>query len=215
MNFTDIINSAEELYKDLLESFFSGIYPLNKLMSHGLDHHKRVWGYAKELLQYTDNPDKLFIEKLIIACFLHDIGMSTDPGINHGFHSKKLTERFLSENNLRISDFQDVLEAIENHDNKDYDNSGAKTDLQTLLSVADDLDAFGYIGIYRYLEIYLERGVSQHLIGQVIRDNALKRFKNFELTFGKYPDLLEKHKNRYMILDNFFAGLISEYKLQG
>jgi hypothetical protein len=30
----------------------------------------------------------------------------------------------------------------------------------TILSVADDLDAFGYIGIYRYIEIYLERGIN-------------------------------------------------------
>ena len=30
----------------------------------------------------------------------------------------------------------------------------------TILSVADDLDAFGFTGIYRYLEIYLTRGIN-------------------------------------------------------
>ena len=35
-----------------------------------------------------------------------------------------------------------------------------RNDLLTVLSVADDLDAFGFTGIYRYSEIYLTRGIN-------------------------------------------------------
>ena len=42
---------------------------------------------------------------------------------------------------------------------------GINNDLLTILSVSDDLDAFGYIGIYRYTEIYLTRGIDPEKIG--------------------------------------------------
>ncbi len=81
----DIIIKAEEKYKNKLEEFFKSVYDEKSLCSHGIDHHRRVWNYAKELLLSNDNKDVInesgFPEKLIIACYLHDIGMSVDPGI--------------------------------------------------------------------------------------------------------------------------------------
>ena len=85
--------------------------------------------------------------------------MSVDPGVKHGKHSRDLCQRFLMENNLPENDFTDVLEAIENHDNKDYSGNTIQNDLLTILSISDDLDAFGITGIYRYSEIYLTRGI--------------------------------------------------------
>ena len=43
--------------------------------------------------------------------------------------------------------------------------SHQRMNLLTILSVADDLDAFGFIGIYRYSEIYLTRGIDPEKIG--------------------------------------------------
>jgi HD superfamily phosphodiesterase len=216
VNLTDKISSAEKIYKDLLESFFTSVYPPEALPSHNIAHHRRVWGYAKELLQYTDNKENTykdtFIQKLLIVCHLHDIGMSVDSGIKHGQHSRELCIRFLKEHHLEETDYKDVLSAIENHDNKDYDNSIVQDQLQTILSVADDLDAFGETGIYRYLEIYLERGIDKQLISTAIRDNARKRFENFEKVFGNNPELIKKHRERYLVLDNYFKNnyLITE-----
>ncbi|MGD0341861.1 MAG: HD domain-containing protein, partial [Bacteroidales bacterium] len=185
-----------------------------RLWSHDLSHHRRVWEYARELLQNIGpeeiNTNNLFIEKLIIACYLHDIGMSVDTGERHGRHSRKLCEQFLAENDLNPSDYTDVLDAIENHDNKDYTDSPVNDRLLMLLSVADDLDAFGYIGIYRYIEIYLARGIQPDKIGSIIRDNAARRFRNFESIFGRFPELISKHRIKFLVLDNFFKEFNSE-----
>ena len=37
--------------------------------------------------------------------------------------------------------------------------AGEQTGILTVLSIADDLDAMGVIGIYRYIEIYLKRNI--------------------------------------------------------
>lgn len=214
MNLTEIIESAEFQFRQILEEFFISNYGENYLSSHGIDHHRRVWNYAKALLtqSHYQNPfsNTKLPSRLIIACYLHDIGMSVETGIRHGKHSRNLCIQFLKENNLAADEYQDVLDAIENHDNKDYSGDAIVNDLLTILSVADDLDAFGFEGIFRYSEIYLARGIKPEMIGNLVRDNALKRFDNFMMTFGYSDELVQKHKARFMILDNFF----SEYNKQ-
>ena len=137
---------------------------------------------------------------------MHDIGMSVDPGIRHGRYSRELCWQFLSKNKLPPGDWKIVLEAIENHDNKDYAGINSMNKVLQVLSVADDLDAFGYIGIFRYSEIYLTRGTDPKKIGYLIRENAGKRFENFISTFGYNIELAKKHQNRFTILDDFFSN---------
>ena len=208
MNLTRLIESAENKYKQILEEYFISVYDEKSLSSHGIDHHRRVCGYSKELLQLkaykTAEQISQLPSKLIIACYLHDIGMSVNPGTKHGKHSRKLCLQFLTKNNLPESDFSEVLEAIEYHDNKDYDKNILSDDLLTMLSVSDDLDAFGYTGIFRYVEIYLTRGIIPEKIGFMIRENAKKRFDNFLNTFESDSEIVQKHIKRYNILDNFF-----------
>jgi len=214
MNLTEEIFKSETEYLPALESFFMMKWIEMNLSSHDLSHHRRVWKNAKELLQNIGlkeiSKDPFFVKKLMIACYLHDIGMAVDQGERHGLHSKSLCEQYLSMNNFNRSDYQDVLAAIENHDNKEYSDSPSDKGLLTLLSVADDMDAFGYIGIYRYIEIYLARGIQPDKIGHMIRENASRRFKNLESIFGRFPELVEKHRMRYLILENFFIELGSE-----
>ena len=209
MNITGSIESAEKRYKQILEEFFVSVYPEKLLPSHGIDHHRRVWSYSKELLLAIrlEAPDKIssLPPELIIACYLHDIGMSFDPGVKHGKNSRNLCVRFLIQNNLQETDYQNVLEAIEYHDNKNYDNKRPFDDLLTILSVSDDLDAFGFIGIFRYSDIYLRRGVGNGNIGSLIMENAKKRFDNFVNYFGAVDEFIQQHKTRYKILDNFFS----------
>lgn len=206
--------SAELTYKQILEDYFVSLYDEKSLPSHGIEHHRRVWKYGRELALLLDKhkflTDRKISDKLIIACYLHDIGMSVDSGTKHGIHSRNLCTRFLTENSIPVIDYQDLLEAVENHDNKEYTSAENRSDLLTILSVADDLDAFGFIGIYRYSEIYLTRGVNLKEIGNLIKENAFKRFNNFEKIFGFNKEIVQKHKKRYEILDNFF----SEYNIQ-
>lgn len=136
---------------------------------------------------------------------MHDIGMSVDAGIKHGKHSRDICSRFLSMYHLTENNNGDILEAIEHHDNKDYSNMDFSNKLLTILSVADDLDAFGCIGIFRYSEIYIARGTAFDKIGFMIRENARKRYDNFIKTFGSVDELVVKHWERYYLLDMFFA----------
>ena len=209
MNLTGSIESAEKQYKQILEEFFISVYNEKSLSSHGIDHHRRVWNYSKKLLKLIPLKNTIHISRLlsalIIACYLHDIGMTVDPGVKHGKHSKNLCIRFLIQNNLPQIDYLDVLEAIENHDNKDYTGDRSMNDLLTILSVSDDLDALGFTGIFRYSEIYLTRGITPENIGYLIRENAKKRFENFVITLGSDNEIVRKHSKRYNILDNFFT----------
>jgi HD superfamily phosphodiesterase len=210
MNSSDSITQAEKKYLTLLESFFMQKWGETKLWSHDLSHHRRVWSYAKELLQYKDISDPLFVEKLLITCYLHDAGMAINPGSNHGQSSRKLCKEFLVKKKMNLSDYPDVLEAIGNHDNKEYADSPSENKLLLLLSVADDLDAFGYTGIYRYLEIYLVRGINPENIGPSVLKNTALRFNNFKNNFKNYPELVKKHQSRYIVLIDFFENLNSE-----
>ena len=214
MNLTNQIESAEHRFKQILERYFASVYNEKILPSHGINHHRRVWINAKELLQvyynYRSVIDPLLPFSLIIACYFHDIGMSIDSGVRHGHHGMDLCRKFLNENNLNEGNFPGLLTAIQNHDNKEYNEPWVKNELQTILSVADDLDAFGYTGIYRYLEIYIIRGASAKDIGFAIRDNAKKRFMHFSEAFGFDVTVIERHTKRFKILDNFFI----EYEKQ-
>jgi hypothetical protein len=209
MNLTGTFESAEIQFKQILEEFFIGFYDPRSLSSHGIDHHRRVWGYSKELLEFLVPINPAYIlklpSKLIIASYLHDIGMSVETGIRHGKHSRDICTQFLIKNKLPQKDFQDVLDAIENHDNKDYTRKSGTYDLLTVLSVADDLDAFGFTGIFRYTEIYLIRGINIIEIGYLIMENAEKRFDNFVKNFGYNEGLVKRHKKRYEILVSFFT----------
>jgi HD superfamily phosphodiesterase len=219
MLLSEKIASSETKYKKKLEEFFGCIFDISFLPSHGIDHHRRVWHYAKEILDqlaYHDvEIDQTLTDKLIITCFLHDSGMAVDQGSRHGAEGRKICERFLSENNLYADEFSDVLHAIENHDNKDYTGINKPGELLTILSVADDLDAFGFIGIYRYLEIYIARKEQIKELGYLIIENSENRFQHFQRTYGFYNSLVGKHVKRYDIINSFFNSYneqVSFYK---
>lgn len=214
----DILNTlglAESMYQQALEVFFTGIWGERKLYSHDLSHHRRVWGFARELLICTEDKDNPhspgFCCKTLIACYLHDLGMTVTTGVEHGRESRNLAAAFLSDRGLNQTDWTDMLDAIEKHDNKEYTRgTAARNHVLVILSAADDLDAFGHTGIYRYLEIYSERGISPEKMGPEIRINASGRFRNLESEFAKYPGLIEKHRPRYLVLVNFFREFEKE-----
>ena len=209
MILTDTIGSAELKFKQILEEFFIGIYDEKSLPSHGIWHHRRVWTYAKEVLTLFAGYDSDIISrlssKLIISTYLHDIGMSVETGIKHGRHSRDLCIQFLNTFQLPENEYRDVLYAIENHDNKDYERiDSSVNELLTILSVADDIDALGFTGIFRYAEIYLTRGIKPEDISYPIRQNAGKRFDNLSTTLQLFNEFVRKHNKRYDLLDGFF-----------
>jgi len=209
MDLTRAIEVSEKNYLSLLEYFFAGEWKDTFLPSHDINHHRRVWRYGRELLACGLPPDPatLFsmVSKTLIACYLHDCGMSVDRGPGHGFHSRILAEKFFRLNSIPESFFSDILPVIENHDKKDYSAEEDQFSPGSVLAVADDLDAFGFTGIYRYSEIYLARGVPYESIGDKVLENASKRFDNFARIYGSSQDLFRKHENRFFILRDFFV----------
>jgi hypothetical protein len=216
MDFSELTIQAEKKYISSLVSFFSEKWGDTQIWSHNLDHHRRVWDYAKELLECPGmsniSNDPSFTDKLLIACYLHDSGMALDKGERHGRLSMKLSEEFLRKQAAQLLEFTDLLNAIEHHDNKNYTQISSVSPLLLLLSVADDLDAFGFTGIYRYLEIYVLRGIRPENIGPRVLENSEARFANFERNFSNCPGLIEKHRNRYQILRDFFINFSADMK---
>ena len=212
MDLSLLVDSAELRFKQLLEDFFITCYEPKYLPSHGIEHHRRVWGYSTELLFLVKSKSPELPSRLIIASYMHDIGMSVEIGIRHGKHSRNLCTEFLKINRLSLADYKDVLDVIENHDNKDYSENHDANDLLKILSVADDLDAFGFTGIYRYSEIYLTRSVNKLEFGHLIINNAGKRFDNFNNIFGSFEDLISREIKRYDILFKFFDAYNRQVK---
>jgi HD superfamily phosphodiesterase len=202
------ISAAENLFREKLEVYLYDIFRGITIDSHGPDHHRRVWKYARDLMGYPEVrlsiTDSTFPLKLIIGSYLHDSGMAIDPGSSHGELSRGFCEKFILENGLRPADFTDMLEAVENHDKKEYNSPESKTILFDILTVADDLDALGYTGIYRYIEIYLMREKPFTELGNLITANVTGRFKNLERTFGHLPSFTARVRPRLDIITGFF-----------
>lgn len=213
MELNDLIASVEKNWlKKLFEASdicFRNIY----LPSHDHWHHYRVWEYAKELLKTLSIEKEYNIDEitnLIIAAFFHDTGMSVTKDESHGKESKNLCQNFFDNNQLQPPiNFILALEAIEHHDDKAYSKNNINRDvsINTILSVADDLDAFGYIGILRYAEIYLVRKIPISEISYKVITNAERRFLHFKNNFNAFPNLVEKHYERLKILVQFYKDL--------
>jgi hypothetical protein len=210
MDLSREILTAETRFLAKLEEFFLFVFPETKLESHGLDHHRRVWTFAKELLLYQGTEiitqNELLPLKLLIASYLHDIGMAVDSGPKHGIHSRIHCEEFLKSCKLHLLDHTDLLDAIERHDDKEYRTSQAGNPVLQILSVADDLDALGYIGIYRYIEIYLMRNTGYVVLGDLILKNVTSRFTNIEKVYGTSPGFMAKFRPGFEVIRDFFTS---------
>ncbi len=215
MNNYEALVSAETKHRKNLEHFLEEVFRDVFLPSHGPEHHLRVWINAMELSAtgISGHFDEKFAEKLIIACFLHDAGMAYDRSEKHGVVSMELCRKFLIENNMPEDEFTEVLDAIMKHDDKSYKTGSRVTPLNIILNIADDLDAFGFTGIYRYIEIFSERGIPLNQMAEKVLNNATARFQNFTDYFGSYKELYEKHLQRFKILEDFFRNYMRQSEI--
>ncbi|MFO7573646.1 MAG: HD domain-containing protein [Bacteroidales bacterium] len=195
-------------YQNRLEEFLSTRFGDELLPSHDINHHIRVWKNAQIILEelqgagYSFTPG--FQIQVLIACMTHDIGMAIDTGENHGSESREICLRFLNENNIPHHLHTDILFAVENHDDKSYTETFPPDSLFTVLSVADDMDAFGYTGIYRYIEIYLARNKPENELADLIVSNATVRLKHLMHVYKFLPDFCRSQQERFRILSDFF-----------
>lgn len=196
---------------DHCRSVFSGLH----LPSHDHLHHMRVWYYAKDLLQELSNTGKQFDSDqaglLILAVFFHDTGLTKTLNEDHGLESLKICKNFLEKNKgLFPFDVNNALRAIEFHDKKESQillSGQSVTDTLKILSLCDDIDAYGSIGILRYTEIYLLRGISYSDLPARVLKNITSRF-NLLSAQDWVPELFSsKHKARYRYSLEFFQKM--------
>ncbi|MFN8241681.1 MAG: hypothetical protein U0X39_13140 [Bacteroidales bacterium] len=210
MNISEIIESAESKHKERLETYLEELFSGINLDSHGPEHHARVWANARRIISSPlfafTGPAHRFTEDLIIACYLHDSGMVVDKGARHGRISSDHCIRYLALSGLNPANYAELTDAIEKHDNKDYTGQPDGSLLKNILSVADDIDAFGITGIYRYFEIYLERGISKKSIGSEILKNATGRFNNLKTVLWQLPEIVGEQEVRFEMLKQFCTG---------
>lgn len=162
--------------------------------------------------------DQSLVEGVLIAALFHDLGMATSSREDHGRLSRESCEQWFLKSGREFPErYEEILEAIELHDRKDeeiYRSFHAEQVPQILgiLSAADDLEALGTIGIYRYAEIYLLRGIPLEELGTRILDNAKTRFEKLEKACRLCPRLLTSYRKEYDELRQFFEQYNQELK---
>lgn len=215
---TSEINNIEKTWLPPLSNHISTLFANTHLPSHDVDHHLRVWRYCIELILELDrmgvSVEKHTIEGALIASLFHDTGLILDKSERHGYQSRMYCEKFFSANNdYSVSNFTDILFAIEHHDDKRKKtfrnrNNQDQSTILSIVSTADDLDAFGFIGIYRYIEIYLHRGYNPDTMAKAILPNLQDRYSNFVRRYYFLSSFLAKQKVRYTTTKEFFSNLI-------
>ncbi|MFW6352200.1 MAG: hypothetical protein ACOC2E_07410, partial [Bacteroidota bacterium] len=133
--------------------------------------------------------------------------------VNHGVESRKIFHGFMERNNQALAfDPETVGKAIQYHDNKEYrdfvENKGnLEPQILPLLSIADDLDAFSYMGIFRYAEIYLLRGIKPEELPARVVENIDNRFRNFFARCSGLSRLATIQYSRFRITEDYFRDL--------
>jgi len=214
------MNSVEAKWLSPICSFLKTLYESIHIPSHDISHHLRVWHNCNDLVKQplisqNLNP-AISSEHLLIACLFHDTGLIVDRSERHGYASARFCADFFNENSLlNIENLRMVLYAIEHHDDKSIQKTNFKDlspelQLTRILSTADDIDAFGLIGVYRYIEIYALRKIALHNMPAKVLMNIANRHKNFTNLVGVNTAFYQKHTKRYADTVDFFKGLLEE-----
>jgi HD superfamily phosphodiesterase len=214
------IASAEEKWLEEVGPFVSNLFEETFLPSHDQNHARRVWSLCKRLLLELEDYDSLadqgLVEGLLLASWFHDTGMVDDPGEKHGVYGGEIFERFIGEHPMREARlrkdsrlYKEVRHVIKNHDTKGRSlypelKPGKSPAMMAILSIADDLDALGTVGIYRYSEIYLKRGLPPSLLGIKVLSNVRRRFKNILESCAAFPTLMVSYRDNYLRIEQFF-----------
>lgn len=214
------INKVEQQNISKLISILNAIYANVHLPSHDVNHHIRVWLHCKsmlvELQQAGLTINDTLIENALIACFFHDTGLTVNIGEEHGLQGALL----FKENahyfpTISKTSAEQIFNAIKEHDSKAIRTTPISSPLDMiklnrLVSTADDLDALGTIGIYRYIEIYALRQTPLQELPKKVALNLRNRFANFTNTYSSLHRFADQQKERYQTTFDFFTKLDSD-----
>lgn len=206
-DFIQNIKLIEEQWLKKIRKYVASLFIGAGLPSHDELHHLRVWSFAKQLLEYYEKQSGKgysydFIEALFFACLFHDTGLVHSIQEEHGEKSVEFAWKYLSDQSEYKNSFHnEAMRAIHCHDDKTYFNVIHRQvpGIYEFLTIADDLDAFGALGLMRYFEIYIHRGIRPQNIADRIKKNLKSRF-DFLATFITIDKTLQqRHTQRYML----------------
>lgn len=210
----EYILSVEEAWLEDVTSFVKDLFKDIYLPSHDHSHHLRTWKASKlimrEIAVFNVSITEEFVEAALLASLFHDTGISETRGIAHGTKGKNIYLKFITENHPgEPAMHQQIARAIEMHDQKTESifipfHWDRPPDLLTMISIADDMDAMGTIGIYRYAEIYLHRGTPLKSLGMTLLENISIRYNNFSKASTLVPSLINKTKPKFQEILNFY-----------
>lgn len=209
------IQEAEaKLLKVLLEHcrlIFEGIH----LPSHDHLHHLRVWYNARRLITELSNSGKKIsagdVSRLLLSAMFHDTGLTRTLSEAHGIESRVICEDFIRRNpDLIDLDVDEALQAIELHDRKENftpEPDDQEINILKILSICDDIDAYGCIGVLRYAEIYILRKVPVIMLAEKVLNNLTYRLNHIEAQRWIPDHFLTEQRNRYQRTYNFYKTL--------
>ncbi|NYZ79514.1 HD domain-containing protein [Candidatus Micrarchaeota archaeon] len=142
-----------------------------RMESHDLNHSMRVWKNAEKLGKEF-NAD---MEVLVAAVFLHDVGVAHTNDLKHGKESARIARKALERIGFPEGKISSALEAIEQHDDVKKQRKSLES---KILFDCDNMDAFGAVGVFRYLDIYAKRGWGIREIAEHVCENVKERFRN-------------------------------------
>jgi len=204
-----LISETENLWLNKLYLFIEDNFRNSFIPSHDHTHHLRVWNNAKALITSGNFASEDFsrdiIESILFATMFHDSGLTITLSEEHGAESAKIFNSFCQSISYHPSFFEKIFEAITIHDDKTYKNCDSQNIISTILNIADDLDSFGTIGIFRYAEIYTQRSIDIDKIPYRIIDNITLRWNNFSKTIKPSP-LKDEVYNQFSAVINFFSS---------
>lgn len=167
--------------------------------AHGLDHAERVWGCCLKLGMKL-NAD---LEVLVAAAFLHDLGRHHGLEV-HGEKSAELAMPVLKKIGFPAGKTERVLDAIRLHDHNVSPKLRDSIESQILYD-SDKLDAFGAVGVARWITYYYARGKSIEWIVTSME----KRYRDLHLNETK-----ELAAESYEYAVGFFKKLREDLKVE-
>ena len=163
--------------------------------SHLTDHSLRL---LTNLPIIAERAGKIKLVEIAIA--LHDVGVYYSQERCHGPVSAEKIRPHLSDLNLTTAEQDRICSIIRAHDDRSFaDNSPEAKALRVL----DALDAFGVIGVYRYLEVNWRRGLRAPEIFDVPLRSLSGRRQAFPDNWFRIEDLRVIHKAYQRAYDIF------------
>jgi HD superfamily phosphodiesterase len=210
-----LIKEIENKWLGLLHDYVQDLYLGVNIPSHDLQHHLRVWSHCKGIIRslslLNHDINESFIQEAIIACLFHDTGLIVDKSEKHGKESRLFCEKFLChQTHIQERSIKAILDAVEFHDDKSLKvdsnlSNSREVDIVNIVSTSDDIDAFGMIGVFRYIEIYAIRGVDKHKLPNMVLENLSNRFQNLKYTFSYLCKVVDEQEVRYEKARSFFS----------